>query len=138
MLNKVFVMGRLGRDPELSHTTSGAKVARFSLAVDRDYKSGDGGDRKTDWLNIVAWRQRAEFAAQYLTKGRVICVEGRLEEQKYTDKDGIKRRDVVIVADNFYFADSRQKADGEEKATKPQEPKEEDFQDVEDDGELPF
>ena len=107
MLNRIILMGRLTRDPELRHTQSGASVASFTLAVDRDFKSRDSGERSTDFIDIVAWRNTAEFAAKYLSKGRMAVVEGRLQIRDWTDRDGGKRRTAEVVADNIYFGDSK-------------------------------
>ena len=112
MLNHIVVMGRLGRDPELRHTQTGTPVASFSLAVDRDFKNKETGERETDWIDVVAWRSTGEFASKYLAKGRVAVVEGRLQIREWTDKEGNKRRSAEIVASNVYFADSK-KADGQ-------------------------
>lgn len=136
MLNRVLAMGRLTRDPELSTTPSGAKKAVFSMAVDRNYKDRATGERGTDWLDVTAWRQTAEFAAQYLAKGRMVVVEGRLQTSSYTDREGIKRKSVVIVADSIYFADSR-RAEGN--APQPAPPARQEYAELDDDnGELPF
>ena len=91
MLNKIFIMGRLTRDPELRRTQSGTPVTSFSLAVDRDFKS-QSGEKETDFIDVVAWRSTAEFVAKYFTKGRMAVVEGRLQMRDWTDKDGNKRR----------------------------------------------
>ena len=88
MLNKVIVMGRLGRDPEKRYTQNGTPVATFSLAVDRDFKDKQTGERATDWVDVVAWRQTADFVCRYLGKGRVAVVEGRLQTRTYTDREG--------------------------------------------------
>lgn len=112
MLNRIVLMGRLTRDPELRHTQTGTAVASFSLAVDRDFKSRDTGEKTTDFIDVVAWRNTAEFAAKYLTKGRMAVVEGRLQIRDWTDRDGGKRRSAEVVADNIYFADSRRDGDG--------------------------
>lgn len=106
MLNKIFIMGRLTRDPELRRTQSGIPVTSFSLAVDRDYKS-QSGEKETDFIDVVAWRSTAEFVAKYFTKGRMAVVEGRLQIRDWQDKDGNKRRSAEVVADNVYFGDSR-------------------------------
>ncbi len=106
MLNKIFIMGRLTRDPELRRTQSGTPVTSFSLAVDRDFKS-QSGEKETDFIDVVAWRSTAEFVAKYFTKGRMAVVEGRLQMRDWTDKDGNKRRSAEVVADNLYFGDSR-------------------------------
>ena len=106
MLNKIFIMGRLTRDPELRRTQSGTAVTSFSLAVDRDFKS-QSGEKETDFIDVVAWRATAEFAAKYFTKGRMAIVEGRLQIRPWTDKDGNNRRSAEVVADNIYFGDSK-------------------------------
>ena len=106
MLNKIFIMGRLTRDPELRRTQSGTPVTSFSLAVDRDFKS-QSGEKETDFIDVVAWRQTAEFVARYFTKGRMAVVEGRLQIRDWQDRDGNKRRSAEVVADNVYFGDSK-------------------------------
>lgn len=111
MLNHIVVMGRLTRDPELRRTESGVAVASFSLAVDRDFAPKDGGDRETDFIDVIAWRQTGEFVSKHFTKGRMAVVSGRLQIRNWTDKDGNKRRTAEIVAENIYFGDS--KKDGE-------------------------
>ena len=112
MLNKIFLMGRLTRDPELRRTQSGTAVTSFSLAVDRDFK-GQNGEKETDFIDVVAWRNTAEFVSKYFTKGRMAIVEGRLQIRDYTDRDGNKRRAAEVVADNVYFGDTkRDSADG--------------------------
>ena len=111
MLNKIFIMGRLTRDPELRRTQSGTPVTSFSLAVDRDFKS-QSGEKETDFIDVVAWRSTAEFVAKYFTKGRMAVVEGRLQIRDWQDKDGNKRRSAEVVADNVYFGDSRPAGNG--------------------------
>lgn len=106
MLNKIFIMGRLTRDPELRRTNSGTAVTSFTLAVDRDFKNADG-TKDTDFVDVVAWRSTAEFAAKYFAKGRMAVVEGRLQIRDWQDKDGNKRRSAEVVASNIYFADSK-------------------------------
>ena len=106
MLNKIILMGRLARDPELRRTQSGTAVTSFSLAVDRDFKS-QGGDKETDFIDIVAWRNTAEFVSKYFTKGRMAVVEGRLQIRDWTDRDGGKRRSAEVIAENVYFGDSK-------------------------------
>ena len=106
MLNKIMLMGRLVRDPELRHTGSGTAVASLTLAVDRDYKS-QSGEKETDFIDIVAWRSTAEFVCKYFTKGRMVVVEGRLQVRDWTDKDGGRRRSAEVVAENVYFGDSK-------------------------------
>ena len=107
MLNKIFLQGRLTRDPELRHTQTGTAVASFTLAVDRDFKDKNSGERATDFINVVAWRQTGEFVSRYFTKGRMAVVEGRLQMRDWTDKDGNKRTSAEVVADNVYFGDSK-------------------------------
>ena len=109
MLNRIILMGRLTRDPELRRTQSGTAVTSFSLAVDRDFKS-QNGDKETDFIDIVAWRSTAEFVSKYFTKGRMAVVEGRLQIRDWQDKDGNKRRSAEVVADNVYFGDSKRDA----------------------------
>ena len=111
MLNRIILMGRLTRDPELRHTQTGTAVASFTLAVDRDFKSRDGGDRATDFIDIVAWRSTAEFVSKYFTKGRMAVVSGRLQIRNWNDKDGNKRRTAEVVADNCYFGDCKRDGD---------------------------
>ncbi len=106
MLNKIFIMGRLTRDPELRRTQSGTAVTSFSLAVDRDFKS-QSGEKETDFIDVVAWRNTAEFVSKYFTKGRMAVVEGRLQLRDWTDRDGNKRRTAEVVAENIYFGDSK-------------------------------
>ena len=115
MLNRIILMGRLTRDPELRHTQTGTAVASFTLAVDRDFKDRSTGERGTDFINVVAWRQTGEFVSRYFTKGRMAVVEGRLQMRDWTDKDGNKRTAAEVVADNVYFGDS--KRDGESGGT---------------------
>ena len=112
MLNKIFIMGRLTRDPELRRTQSGTAVTSFSLAVDRDFKS-QSGEKETDFIDVVAWRSTAEFVAKYFTKGRMAIVEGRLQIRPWTDKDGNNRRSAEVVADNIYFGDSKRDSAGD-------------------------
>ena len=111
MLNHITIMGRLTRDPELRRTGSGIAVASFTVAVDRDFGGRDGGERETDFIDCVAWRQTGEFVSKYFTKGRMIVVSGRLQIRSWTDKDGNKRRTAEVVADNCYFGDSKRDGD---------------------------
>ena len=112
MLNHITIMGRLTRDPELRRTGSGIAVASFTVAVDRDFGGRDGGEKETDFIDCVAWRQTGEFVSKYFTKGRMIVVSGRLQIRSWTDKDGNKRRTAEVVADNCYFGDSKRESDG--------------------------
>ena len=112
MLNQIIIMGRLTRDPELRRTQSGTAVCSFSVAVDRDFKS-QSGEKETDFIDVVAWRSTAEFAAKYFTKGRMAIVEGRLQIRPWTDKEGNSRRSAEVVADNIYFGDSKRDSAGD-------------------------
>ena len=112
MLNHITIMGRLTRDPELRRTGSGVAVASFTVAVDRDFGGRDGGEKETDFIDCVAWRQTGEFVSKYFTKGRMIVVSGRLQIRTWTDKDGNKRRTAEVVADTCYFGDSKRDSDG--------------------------
>ena len=108
MLNRIIIMGRLTRDPELRRTQNGTAVTSFSLAVDRDFKNKETGETGVDFIDCVAWRSTAEFVNNYFTKGRMAVVEGRLQIRDWTDKDGGKRRSAEVVADNVYFGDRRE------------------------------
>lgn len=107
MLNHIAIMGRLTRDPELRRTGSGVAVASLTLAVDRDLKNKETGEKETDFIDVVAWRSTAEFVAKHFTKGRMMAVTGRLQIRNWTDNDGNKRRTAEVVADGVYFADSK-------------------------------
>ena len=147
MLNKIILMGRLPRDPEQRRTQSGTAVTSFSLAVDRVFKSQSGG-KETDFIDIVAWRNTAEFVNKYFSKGRMAVVEGRLQIRDWTDRDGGKRRSAEVIADNVYFGDSkRDSADGgyapaysaPSRSSAPMMGGHSDFAEIgEEDGELPF
>ena len=106
-MNQIVIMGRLTRDPELRHTPNGVAVASFSLAVDRGFAPKDGGERQTDFIDVVAWRNTAEFVTKYFVKGQMAAVTGRLQIRDWTDKDGNKRRSAEVVADNIYFTESK-------------------------------
>jgi single-strand DNA-binding protein len=139
MLNKVFIMGRLTRDPELRRTQTGTPVASFSLAVDRDFKDKATGERTTDFIDVVSWRNTAEFVSRYFTKGRMAVVEGRLQMRDWTDKDGNKRRSAEVVADQVYFGDAGKKDDAPTTFGGMSYQNNDDFQELpDDDGKLPF
>ena len=107
MLNKIMLIGNLGRDPELQVTSEGTPYTRFSLAVNRTYKSATGERKKeTEWFQIVTWRNLAELCERYLHKGSKVYVEGRLTQRKYTDKNGIERTAVEVRANDVQFLDS--------------------------------
>ena len=112
MLNHIVIMGRLVRDPELRRTGSGIAVASFRVAVDRDFGGRDGGERETDFIDCVAWRQTGEFVSKYFTKGSMIVVSGRLQMRNWNDKDGNKRTSAEVVADNVYFGESKRGSEG--------------------------
>ena len=116
MLNHIVIMGRLTRDPELRYTQSQTPVASFTVAVDRDFGGRDGGERQTDFIDCVAWRQTAEFVNKYFTKGSMAVVSGRLQIRDWTDREGGKRRSAEIVVDNVYFGESRRR-DGDSSST---------------------
>lgn len=114
MLNHIVIMGRLTRDPELRRTGSGLAVANFSVAVDRDFPDKVTGERETDFINCVAWRQTGEFVSKYFEKGSMIVVSGRLQMRSWTDDNGNKRTVAEIVADNVYFGESKKKEEKQE------------------------
>ena len=107
MLNRIVIMGRLTRDPELRRTQNGTAVTSFTLAVDRDFKSKTTGEKETDFIDVVAWRSTAEFVCNYFAKGRMAVVEGRLQIREWKDKENNSRRTAEVVADNLYFGESR-------------------------------
>ena len=130
-LNKICIMGRMTSDPELKSTTTGTPVTSFTLAVDRNFKDKQTGERAVDFIPCTAWRGTAEFVSRYFMKGRMAVVEGSLQMRKWTDKDGNKRTSAEVVAENVYFGDT--KTDGISAPEKPV------FNELdEDDGELPF
>lgn len=148
MLNKIVLQGRLSKNPELRHTQGGNPVASFRLAVDRDFKDKQTGEKATDWIDVVAWRNTAEFVSRYFTKGRMAVVEGRLQMRDWTDKDGNKRTSAEVVADHIYFGDSQRSGDtsntsGDTSNTSGDygapEPQQDGFSELaDDDGKLPF
>ena len=107
MLNHITVMGRLTRDVELRRTGNGTAVASFTITVDRDIANKETNERKTDFIDCVAWRGAGEFVSKYFSKGSMAIVSGRLQIRNWTDKDGNKRRSAEVVADNVYFGDSK-------------------------------
>jgi len=147
-MNHIVLMGRLTRDPELRHTQNGTAVASFSLAIDRRFAPKEGGERQTDFIDIVAWQNTGEFVSKYFVKGQMAAVTGRLQIRDWTDKDGNKRRSAEVVADNVYFTESKK---SREASIGPAEPRDDfstgfstpvessDFAELDiDDGELPF
>ena len=119
MLNKIFLMGRLTKDPELRRTQSGTAVASFSIAVDRDHGK-KGEDKETDFIDIVAWRSTAEFVCKYFTKGQLIALSGRIQSRSYEDKTGSKRTAVEVVAEQVSFCGP--KKDRESAPERPADP----------------
>lgn len=119
MLNRAIMMGRLCADPELKHTQTQVAVCSFRIAVDRDYSKND--QKETDFFDVVAWRATAEFICKYFAKGRMIVVDGRMQNRPWTDRDGNKRVATELVADNAYFGDSKRDADssGDQSAQGP-------------------
>ena len=111
MLNHITIMGRLTRDPELRRTGSGVAVANFTVACDRDFAGKDGGEKETDFIDCVAWRQTGEFVSKYFTKGRMAVVSGRLQIRKWKTDQGENRYATEVVADYVYFGDSKPGAD---------------------------
>ena len=107
MLNRIIIMGRMTRDPEMRRTGSGIGVASFTVAVDRDFTDKQSGEKETDFIDCVAWRQCGEFVSKYFGKGRMIVVSGRLQIRKWTDKDDNNRRSAEVVAEHCYFGDSK-------------------------------
>ena len=160
MLNKVIIMGRLTRDPELRQTPSGVAVCRISVAVDRQYKNQQTGERETDFIDCTAWRQTAEFITRYFHKGNMILVEGNLRNNNY-EKDGVKHYSMVVYVDNVSFCESKNSSQGggygdggyqggynqpPQQAPRPAAPQQEnlnigdigEFEEILSDGEVPF
>ncbi len=144
MLNCAVIMGRLTTDPELRQTPSGVSVTRFSVAVDRGYVKA-GEERKTDFINVVCWRQTAEFVTRYFSKGSMIAVQGSIQTGSY-EKDGIKRSTFEIIADNVSFCGSKNES-GTSNAQRPaatdtaatfSNGSVDDFSAIADDDDLPF
>lgn len=112
MLNHIVIMGRLTRDPELKRTGNGVAVTSFCVAVDRDFADKQSGEKETDFIDCVAWRQTGEFVSKYFKRGSMIAVSGRLQIRKWTDKDGNQRRSAEVNADNCYFASTKKDSEG--------------------------
>lgn len=136
MLNHITIMGRLTATPELKTTPGGSSVTRFTLAVERDFKNKETGERAVDFIDCIAWRGTAEFVTRFFAKGRMAAVAGRLQIRDYTDNDGNKRRVAEVVAENVYFADSNTSANaGQQPAYPPPAPQ---YEELNDDEDLPF
>ena len=147
MLNKVIIMGRLTRDPEIKKVNSDISMCSFSIACDRDIVNKQNNERETDFFDVTAWRSTADFVGKYFAKGRMAVVEGRLQIRDWKDKDGNNRRSAEVVADNVYFGDSkRDGASGGDyappaygsPASTYSAPAGGGFAEIEEDGELPF
>ena len=147
-MNQIVIMGRMTRDPELRQTPSGIPVASFTLAVDRGFTPKDGGEKQTDFIDVVAWRNTAEFVSKYFVKGQMAAVTGRLQIRDWTDKDGNKRRSAEVVADNIYFTESKKSREASFGHVEPKDDyspgfttpvESSDFTELDmDDGDLPF
>ena len=135
MLNVSVLMGRLVADPELRKTPNDVSVTSFTLAVDRDY-TPKGQEKQCDFIDIVAWRNTAEFVCKYFTKGSLVAVDGAIQTRSYTDKEGNKRKAFEVVANNVHFAESKKSDSGSTKPTKKAD--KDDFEEVPSDEELPF
>lgn len=134
-LNRIVIMGRMTKDPELRRTNSGTAVTSFTLAVDRDFKAQNGA-KETDFIEVTAWKNTAEFVSKYFGKGRMAVVEGRLQMREWTDKDGNKRKNAEVVADSVYFGDSKKTTD---ERFNDLVDRVDQFNEIpDDDGELPF
>ena len=145
MINKVILMGRLVADPELKQTASNISVCKFTIAINRPFAPKDGGEKQSDFINIVVWRNTAEFVSKYFTKGKMIIVEGTLRNNNYTDSNGVKHYTIEVHADNVSFG-----GDKKDDASADQKPKQQEQQikaDVPDfdlsgfeelDGDVPF
>ena len=146
MLNKVILMGRIANDLEIKQTQNGVAVMQFSLAVERRYKGADG-ERETDFINCVAWRQQAEFIGKYFRKGRMIAVEGNLRTRTYDDKNGTKHYVTEVYVDNVSFTGEKAENENQNSSVQPSQPNntsssddlsiDEDFEVISDDG-VPF
>lgn len=148
MFNKAILVGRFTADPELKQTPNGIAVTSFSIAVNRSF-TPKGGERQTDFIDIVAWRQTAEFICRYFTKGKAILIEGAIQTRTYVDKNGQNRRAWEVVADSAHFVESKNAVPGggvpspSDSLAPPPAPayssgSVEDFADIDDDGDLPF
>lgn len=136
MLNRIIIMGRLVRDPELRTTPSGVSVTSFTLAVDRDFADKQSGEKATDFVDVVAWRNTAEFVCKYFAKGRMAIAEGRLQIREWKDKDGNSRRTAEVIADSVYFGDSKKESDSYSQSGYGQS---DSFHEIDDqDGDVPF
>lgn len=118
MLNHIVIQGRLTRDPELRRTGSGLAVTSFSVAVERDWSNRETGEKETDFIDCVAWRQTGEFVSKWFAKGGMIVVSGRLQIKKWVDNNGVKRHSPEIVVENVYFGESKKDRDARKEKEK--------------------
>ena len=123
MINKAILMGRLVADPELKQTTSNISVCKFTIAINRPFVPKDGGEKQSDFINIVVWRNTAEFVSKYFTKGKMIIVEGALRNNNYTDSNGVKHYTIEVHADNVSFGGDKKDDASTEQKPKQQETK---------------
>ena len=137
MLNIVALMGRLAADPELKTTQSGIAVTSFRIAVDRTYQPKDQ-EKVADWIDVVAWRNTAEFVTRYFHKGSMIAVQGSIQTRSYTGRDGNKRTAVEVIADNVFFGESKRDSAGGAAKPAPSVSAADDFEEISGDDELPF
>ena len=147
-MNHIAIMGRLTRDPERRETSTGVPVTSFSLAVDRGYTPKDGGEKQTDFIDVVAWRNTADFVSKYFVKGQMAAVTGRLQIRDWTDKENNKRRSAEVIADHVYFTESKKSREASLGSSDPKEDygagystpvESSDFAELDmDDGDLPF
>ena len=137
MLNTVALMGRLAADPELKTTQSGIAVTSFRIAVDRTYQPKDQ-EKITDWIDVVAWRNTAEFVTRYFHKGSMIAVQGSIQTRSYTDRDGNRRTAVEVVADNVFFGESKRNDSAPVSTPDVSKAAPDDFEEISGDDELPF
>lgn len=134
MLNKITLMGRLTKDPEMRYTQNQTPIASFALAVERDFPDKDTGGKQADFINCIAWRNTADFISKYFKKGTMAVVSGRLQIRNWKDKNGDNRQTAEVVVDSIYFGEGK-KTDSNEQSAEDYQPK---FQELSDDGDLPF
>ena len=119
-MNKAILVGRLGKDPEVRQTPSGDTVCEFSIAVDETYKDKNGDKvTKTEWLKIIAWRKLAQICSQYLCKGKLVLIEGKIQTEQWSDKEGVKRTTTKIIASNMQMLDGKRKEEQQEVTEEP-------------------
>ena len=132
MLNRVTIIGRLAKDPELKKTNSGISVSTISVAVDRDFKE-QNGERGVDWFEVVTWKTNAEFLCKYFTKGSAIVIDGHLQARTWQDTEGKTHKNVEIVAEHIYFAGGKKDGNEPNIPTPVMQ-----FAEIKEEGELPF